>query len=310
MLYSNKKDEEKGWLTAYNEDTGCIHGRLFLAGTLRYKHSNPNTANIPAVRLKKDEEGKEHIQYGEAGSWTYEARDLWTCGDPEVWSLVGIDGTGIQNRCLIHNLIKTVGEERVRPFKELALEGDVHKRNIEVLGLANKAAAKKFYYTLMMGGGGERLAADQLQFGTVLTAKEGTILKDKMIASIPGFHELIAKLQDELDKTGRITLCDGTPIVVSSPHMVIPYLLQGDESRLMKQAMVYVFQMIRKNGWDNDVFKVADIHDEWQFKVRNTHVQDFIRLALPCFNRAGESFNYLIPIDGDAKAGKTWAETH
>jgi hypothetical protein len=59
-------------------------------------------------------------------------------------------------------------------FKELALRGDVHKHNIAVLGLANKAAAKKFYYTLMMGGQGKRLAADQAQFGTKMTAKEGT----------------------------------------------------------------------------------------------------------------------------------------
>jgi hypothetical protein len=223
---------------------------------------------------------------------------------------VGIDGTGIQNRCLIHGLIKTVGEEAVRPFKELALEGDVHKRNIEVLGLANKAAAKKFYYTLMMGGQGARLAADQAQFGTKLTAKEGTILKDKMIASIPGFHKLIEVLQKELSDTGRITLCDGTPIIVKSPHMVIPYLLQGDESRLMKKALIFVDEEIRRRKHTSFVFKVADIHDEWQWKVHNDYVAEFIEYSLPCFVKAGEHFNYNIPITGDSKVGKTWAETH
>src|SRR5690606_164203 len=35
------------WMNAVNPDTGCIHGSLFIAGTLRYKHSKPNTANIP-----------------------------------------------------------------------------------------------------------------------------------------------------------------------------------------------------------------------------------------------------------------------
>jgi DNA polymerase I len=310
IVFNSRGNMIETWLDSYNEKTGAIHGKLMIASTLRYRHNSPNSANIPAVRTKKDENDVEHIQYNEDGAWTYECRDLWTCGDPKEWSLVGIDGTGIQTRCLIHHLISTVGEERVSDFKELALAGDIHKHNIEVLGLANKAAAKKFYYTLMMGGAGGRLAADQAQFGTKMTAKEGNILKEKMIASMPGFGELIKKLEKELELTGRIRLCDGTPILVPSPHMVIPYILQGDESRLMKQALVYVDQEIRRHRLQEHVLKVADIHDEWQWRVRKQYVAQFIGLALPCFNRAGETFNYKIPIDGAAKEGLTWAETH
>lgn len=309
IVVNSRANMIRTWMDAYDERSSAIHGNLFIASTLRYRHSSPNSANIPAVRTIKAQ-GEDAIQYGEAGAWTYEARDLWWAGNGEDLTLVGIDGTGIQNRCLIHNLIKTVGEDRVRPFKELALEGDIHKRNIEALGLANKAAAKKFYYTLMMGGGGGRLAADQAQFGTRMTAKEGDEKKNALIATIPGFQELINALQSELSATGRIRLCDGTPILVPSPHMVIPYLLQGDESRLMKQAMIYVDEEVRKNGLTKDVFKCADIHDEWQYRVRVSRVQDFISLALPCFLRAGESFNYNIPIEGDAKEGRTWACTH
>lgn len=309
IVVNSRANMVNTWLNAYDEKTGAIHGKLYIASTLRYRHSSPNSANIPAVRLKKVD-GEDAIQYGEDGAWTYECRDLFYAGEDPEFSLVGIDGTGIQNRCLIHSLILTVGEEAVAPFKELSLEGDIHKRNIDILGLANKAAAKKFYYTLMMGGGGKRLAADQIQFGTHMTAKEGDEKKAMLIASIPGFNELIANLQTELSKTGRIKLCDGTPIIVPSPHMVIPYKLQGDESRLMKRTMIYVDQIIRSEGWTNDVFKVADIHDEWQFKVRNELVSRFIELSLPCFPRAGDSFGYRIRIDGDAKVGKTWARTH
>ena len=311
IVINSRANMIRTWLDAYNEETGAIHGKLFIASTLRYRHNSPNSANIPAVRHKKDENGDDQIQYGEEGSYTYEVRDLWTCGDDgTAWSLVGLDGTGIQNRALIHNLIKTVGIDTVRPFLDLGLSGDIHRHNIKVLGLANKAAAKKFYYTLMMGGGGARLAADQAQFGTVMTAKYGDELKYKMIGSIPGFHELIAALCYELRGTGRIKLCDGTPILVSSAHMVIPYLLQGDESRLMKQAMIYVDEEINRHRLRNHVFKVADIHDEWQYRVRNEYVGQFTSLALPCFRRSGEHFNYNLPIDGDAKVGKTWAETH
>jgi DNA polymerase-1 len=308
IVVNSRANMIRTWLDAYDEKTRAIHGRLFIASTLRYRHSNPNSANIPAVRTKKGPSGDE-ILYGEEGSYSYESRDCWYAGE-EGWSLVGIDGTGIQNRCLIHGLIKTVGEDRVRPFKELALEGDVHKRNIDVLGLANKAAAKKFYYTLMMGGGGARLAADQAQFGTKMTAKEGEAKKAALVATIPGFSELISALVEEMEHGGRIKLCDGTPILVPSPHMVIPYLLQGDESRLMKKALILLDEELRQARISQFCLKVADIHDEWQWKVKDEYVEQFIHLALPCFNRAGAFFKYLIPIDGDAKVGKTWACTH
>jgi DNA polymerase-1 len=310
IVINSRANMIRTWMEAYNEKTGAIHGKLMLANTLRYRHSSPNSANIPAVRLKKDENDVEQIQYGEDGGYSYEARDLWTCGDGNRFNLVGIDGTGIQNRCLIHHLINTVGEEEVADFKALALSGDVHKRNIEVLGLANKAAAKKFYYTLMMGGRGARLAADQAQFGTKMTARQGDHLRKKMIETMPGFGQLIKNLERELEQTGRVRLCDGTPVLVNSPHKVIPTILQGDESRLMKQALIYLDKEVRLAKLAKYVFKVADIHDEWQWRVAVEVTDEFIALALPCFLRAGEAFNYNIPIEGDAKVGKTWAETH
>lgn len=310
IVINSRANMIRTWMNAYNESTGAIHGGVFIASTLRYRHNNPNSANIPAVRLKKNAAGEDEIQFGGKGAYTYECRDLWNCGDFSEWSLMGIDGKGIQNRCLIHNLIKTVGEDRVSEFKELALAGDIHKRNIDVLGLANKAASKKFYFTLMMGGGGGRLAADQAQFGTKMTPKEGEAKKRKLIASMPGFGELIKSLEKELDRTGRIRLCDGTPIIVPSPHMVIPYLLQGDESRLMKLTLAYINDVISANRWTKDVLFVANIHDEIQIRVRNELVEALKEAALPCFLRAGEKFSYNIPIEGDCQVGKTWAEAH
>lgn len=286
------------WLDAYNEKTSAIHGKLFIASTLRYRHSNPNTANIPAV---KTHDKTKEILYGEEGSWAYECRDLFDCGDLRNYSLVGVDAKGIQIRILLNYAYSKEGVE-------LYLNGDPHVNNAELLGLANKPAAKKFFYTLIMGGGGGRLAADQLQFGTKLTARQGSKMKAQVIATIPGFKELINRLEEELKKTGRIKLCDGTPVLVSSPHMVIPYLLQGDESRIMKKASILLDEEIRKNGLD--AFKVGDIHDEWQFVVSNRDLERFMEVALAVFPRVGEFFNYRLPIEGDAKVGKTWAETH
>lgn len=121
------------WINAYNNKTGCIHGSLWLANTLRYRHSDPNTANIPAVRVGKDEKPL----LGLDGVFTYEARNLWTTRDPEHRRIVGVDAKGIQLRVLAHHLNNP-------KFTEAVLSGDPHSYNQQIGGFATRAIAKTF----------------------------------------------------------------------------------------------------------------------------------------------------------------------
>jgi DNA polymerase I-like protein with 3'-5' exonuclease and polymerase domains len=50
-------------------------------------------------------------------------------------------------------------------------------------------------------------------------------------------------------------------------YTVIPYLLQGDESQIMKLAAIYIQAGIEKENLD--VLKVGDIHDEHQYDYTN-----------------------------------------
>lgn len=126
------------WLEAYNDKTGCIHGDLWLANTLRYRHSNPNTANIPAVRVGKD--GKP--LFNAEGYWTYESRNLWTTRDASRRRLVGVDAKGIQLRVLAHYLNNP-------DFTKQLLEGDPHEYNRQIAGIETRARAKTFILTLL-----------------------------------------------------------------------------------------------------------------------------------------------------------------
>jgi DNA polymerase-1 len=292
VVINSRANMVNTWLDAYNEKTGAIHGQLWLAKTLRYRHDKPNSANIPSVRLDKN----KSILFGEDGMWTYETRDLYTCGDPRLYSLVGIDAKGIQLRVLAHYL-------RDEEFTRAILSEDPHTANQQRLALASRALAKTIVYATLMGAGDGRIASE-----ADVSLKEAKLAKQTFFQSVPGLPKLIGKLQQELKRTGRITLCDGSRVLVSSDHMVIPYLLQGDESRIMKQAGIYLDEEIRRNKIQ--AWKVGDIHDEWQFVVLSTHVESFVKLALEVFPRTGESFGYTVPIEGDAKVGKTWAETH
>lgn len=292
VVVNSRANMVNTWLNAYNEKTGAIHGNLWLASTHRYRHDNPNSANIPAVRLDKN----KSILFGEAGSWTYETRDLWTCGEPRLYSLVGIDAKGIQLRVLANYL----NDEE---FTNAILSEDPHEANRERLRLSSRALAKTVVYATLMGAGDGRIASE-----ADVSLKEARSAKQKFFTQVPGLPKLIGRLQKELSRTGRITLCDGSRVLVPSDHMVIPYLLQGDESKIMKQAGIYLDEEIRRNHIN--ARKVGDIHDEWQFVVANEDVGRFVEYALSVFPRSGLEFNYGVPIEGSAKVGKTWAETH
>ena len=281
------------WMEAYNDRTGRIHGSLWLANTLRYKHSNPNTANIPAVRLGKDEKPKKELD----GAYTYEARDLWTTSDPVNRRLVGVDAKGIQLRVLAHHLNNP-------DFTEAVLNGDPHSYNQEIGGFRDRPTAKTFIYAFLLGAGDAKVG--QIIGGT---PKDGREIKARFIGNFPGLERLLDDLAGQVARTGRIELCDGTPIIVKQPHTRLGYLLQGDENRIMKKAAVLTAsEVIRRKL---DVIKVGDIHDEWQSDTFKDHVEELRFSVYPdAFRRSGEFFNYRVPIECDSKVGLTWAETH
>lgn len=275
------------WLEAYNPDTGCIHGSLWLANTLRYRHSNPNTANIPRASDKRGLEGK----------FTYEARALWTVRDPANRVLVGVDAKGIQLRVLAHYL----NNEK---FTDVVINGDPHSHNQEIGGFETRDVAKTFIYAFFLGAGDAKIG--QIIGGS---ARDGKQLKRRFIDSTPGLKHLLADLKRQVERTGRIKLCDGTPVIVDKPHTVLAYLLQGDESRIMKRAMVLTAKENARRKLD--VLKVGDIHDEWQNDTLKTHADEFANDVCPhSFEQAGKAFNYIVPISCSAHIGMTWAETH
>jgi DNA polymerase-1 len=295
MALQGRANAVGNWIDLYNEKTGCIHGNLWLASSLRYRHDNPNTANIPSVRVDDNEQPIRGLE----GYYTYEARDLWT-HRPGNRKLVGVDGKAMQMRNLAHWL----NDEK---FTEAVLASDPHSVNRDNWGLspdkAGRSLAKTLYYAIVMGAGDARIASE-----AKISLTEAKAAKKLVFDKAPGFPKLLNTLKEEWRKTGRITLIDGSKVVCKYDYTVIPYLLQGDESRIMKLAAIYIQQGIEKENLD--VLKVGDIHDEHQYDCYVPHIDRFIELCRECFKRAGEFFKYRVPMDCDAKVGETWAETH
>lgn len=277
------------WLDEYNPETGCIHGQLWPAQTLRWRHDHPNTANIPAVRHDKS----DNVIYGREGYYTYEARSLWKPREAGR-VLVGTDAKSLEYRMLAHH----VGNEELI---KVVLERDVHQFMADMAGV-DRPGGKTLNFAIVYGAGDAKI-------GSIVggKAKAGKELKEKAFANIPGLGEAIEEAQSEF-KQGRISLCDGSLIICPRINAAFNYKLQGGGARFMFQACIFLENHIRRAGLDS--LKVGDIHDEWQYDVAKEDAEEHARLARQAMVEAGEELNLRIPMDGESKIGNNWAETH
>jgi DNA polymerase-1 len=277
------------WLDEYNERTGCIHGQLWAASTLRWRHDHPNTANIPAVRHNKD----DSIKFGRDGYYTYEARALWT---PRSSGrvLVGTDAASLEYRMLAHH----VGNDELI---KVVLGHDVHQFTADMAGV-DRNGGKTLNFAIIYGAGDSK--AGSIVGGK---AKAGKELKEKLFANIPGLGEAIDEAKREF-KQGRISLVDGSKIICPMEHAAFNYKLQGGGARVMFQALVFLEGHIRRKGLDS--IKILDVHDEWQYDVAEADAEEHASLAVQAIREAGEELNMKIAMYGKSVIGHTWAETH
>lgn len=310
MAYNGRANMVNTWLDNYNADTNCIHGKLFVADTLRFRHQAPNTANIPAVRVKehKDENGRvvrKEVLRRESGLFTYEARDCWVARPGRV--LVGTDAAGLELRMLAHYLNRP-------DFTEQVINGDPHQYNADLAGVT-RPQAKTLIYAILYGAGGVKIAKTlglrvdtrRNRDGEIFEVSvEGEEMKQMFLERL-GADKLVEEAKNE-QRNGRVTLCDGSKVVCPSPHAALNYKLQGGGARVMALGCILLERSIRSNGIDS--LKVGDIHDEWQYDVNPDHAEIHAREAVQAIRSAGKYLRLNVPLDGESKVGSTWAETH
>ena len=287
MSVNGRANMVNTWLENWNEEDSCIHGKLFVADTLRFRHQAPNTANIPAVRVDKD----KRVLRGESGYYTYEARDLWCARPGRV--LVGTDAAGLELRMLAHYLNRP-------DFTEQVVNGDPHQYNADLAGVT-RARAKTLLYAIQYGAQAGKVA--QIIEGT---REEGAAMRQQFLDRL-GITDVMNDAIHE-QETGRVWLVDGAGVICPSPHAALNYKLQGGGARVMALGAIILEKHIRRAGLDS--LKVGDIHDEWQYDVAPDDAREHARLSVQAIREAGEELNLNVPLDGEAKQGLTWAETH
>ena len=276
-------DGNNAWLKLVAAD-GAIHGYVDTIGAVtgRCTHNSPNLAQVPAV----------------GGFMGKECRELFRAR--EGYKLVGCDASGLELRCLAHYM----NDEE---YTHEILHGDIHTKNQQMAGLATRAEAKRFIYAFNYGGG------DSL-IGSIIggSAKDGKRIKERFLTQLPKLHSLIKRVQERIKTRSYLKGIDGRILKVREQYKGLNVLLQSAGAIVMKKALCILNDDIEAKGWkiNEDVAFVLNVHDEYQAEVKPELVEEYKVMAVEAIRKAGEYFNFRCPLDGEAKVGDSWYDTH
>lgn len=274
----------KNWISSavWHADQGVwrIHGYVNSMGanTNRMTHSNPNVAQVPSAGTT----------YGK------ECRSLF--GVRKGYKLVGCDASGLELRTLAHYM----GDLE---YIQTLLTGDIHTANQLAAGLPTRNNAKTFIYAFLYGAGDAKI-------GSIVGggAKEGKKLKEAFLERTPALKKLREGVLNAAKARGWLKGFDGRILRVRSPHSALNTLLQGMGAIVMKYWLIEVARVADAEGLDWN--PSANIHDEGQFEVREDHVERFMEICVDAFPIISAELGSKCLLEGEAKVGNNWYETH
>jgi DNA polymerase I-like protein with 3'-5' exonuclease and polymerase domains len=192
-------------------------------------------------------------------------------------------------------------------YAKTVIEGDIHTLNQKAAGLAERSQAKTFIYAFLYGAGDAKIG--EIVGGS---AREGQMLKRKFLSNLPALKKLQADVQRKVTNGGKLIGLDGRVLPVRSSHAALNMLLQSAGAVCMKVALVQLFHQLSRMKWQHgrEYSFVANVHDEFQAEVKPDKVSTFAELAVNAIRMAGKELKLNVMLDGEAKIGETWAETH
>lgn len=303
---------KEAWLK--HEREGRIYGSVITNGAVtgRMTHSKPNMAQVPAG----------YSPYGN------ECRELF--GVPKGKVQVGADAAALELRDLAGYMARYDDGAYVLTVLDGKKENgtDIHSVNARALGLdpkkeyfdgeSGRDLAKTWFYAFIYGAGDEKL-------GFILTKKKGEGSKDiglrsrrTFMASLPALGRLVDKVKSTVKQRGFLRGLDGRLLSIRSQHSALNTLLQSAGAVQMKRALVLLDHELESMGFKNtghvdgttEYEFIANVHDEWQIEALEHLGETIGKAAVAAIRKAGESFGFRCPLDGEYKLGHNWAETH
>ena len=280
-LLGQLAEGDNAWLKQVRKNNR-IHGSANILGAVtgRFTHSNPNMAQVPSVKAFKG----------------VESRSLFTV--PHGYKLVGCDASGLELRTLSHYLAKHDGGE----YGKKLIEEDIHTANQVAAGLPTRDNAKTFIYGFLYGAGDAKIG--EIVKGS---AADGKRLKTQFLAKTKGLDKLVKGVQ-QAAKRGYLIGVTGRRLYVRSPHAALNVLLQSAGAYIMKYYLVELNKQLTERNIDFAF--VGNIHDEVQIQVKEEQADEVASIAEACFPIVEMKLNWRCKLDGEAKIGNNWADTH
>ncbi len=299
MLVSKRlgqlKDGKNAWLKLVTPD-GRIHGDVVTNGCItgRCSHRSPNLAQVPAA----------YSPYGK------DCRNLFQSSDG--WLLVGTDAKALELRCLAGYLSHWDDGEYASLVTDENI--DIHVYNQEKFGVKTRDISKRLLYGVAYGAG-------NLKAGSIIDPdeKDELVLKqlganaiNSFLSGIPALKKLKNKLANTLAARGYLIGLDGRILFCRSDFKALNVLLQSAGAIIMKQVVIEIHKNMEAAGlvYGIDWEQNAMIHDEVEVSCRPDLVELVSQQCLAAYPAAGAFFGFGCPIEGDAKVGKTWTDTH
>ena len=268
----------ESWLEKVKND-GRVHGKVITIGAVtgRCTHSDPNMAQVPAVRA----------EYGK------EFRSCWIVDSGNV--LVGTDLAGIELRCFAHYLNDP-------DYTNEVVNGDVHTRNQHAFGVDSRDLAKTILYATLYGASAGKV-------GRIIGKgeKDGKQIIDNFCAAVPAYKRLKEKVE-RLAEKGSIPGLDGRRLQIRSTHAALNTLLQSAGAIIAKKWMVIARASLRKAGIPYK--QVAFVHDELQLEVKEEFATKVGDIMVAAAAQAGVELGFRCPVGAEYKIGRNWAECH
>ena len=139
------------------------------------------------------------------------------------------------------------------------------------------------------------------------TSEDGKRLKKAFLSKTPGLQQLVKGVQTA-SKRGYLKGVTGRRLYVRSPHAALNVLLQSAGAYIMKYYAVVLDKRLRE---EQLTFKfVGNIHDEIQIEVLEEHSERCAKICEECFGIVEEKIGWRCKLEGEAKIGDNWKDTH
>jgi DNA polymerase I-like protein with 3'-5' exonuclease and polymerase domains len=256
--------------------------------TFRVKHKK--VANIPKANAKTIL-GKE-------------MRSLFRARDG--YYLLGYDASALEARVMGHYTWKYDNGE----FALELLQGDIHTKNANHFKIT-RDQAKGVFYAIIYGAQPPKLAK-MLK----CSIKEAKKVFNDFWKINPGLGRLREKVISISNRAGYVPGLDGRLVYTRSEHSALNTVFQSAGAIIMKYSMLLMEKYKTDIGFDYE--QIIFYHDEFEGEVLERSVYETdtglwclaADYSIKSLEEAGRLLGVRVPLTGEAKIGRTWADVH